>query len=159
MIKNYLKIAWRNLMKNKVFSFINIFGLSVGLTCCMLISLHICNELSYDTYHKNVDRIFLLGTDFMMEGKSEPAGNSSAPLGRTMQADFPEIEDQTRLMQLFSDDKTLLQFNEPTGNTKTFYETKGFIADSNFFKILTYYFKEGNPATALMEPNSVVLNE
>jgi len=159
MIKNYFKIAWRNLMKNKVFSFINIFGLSVGLTCCMLISLHIYNELSYDTYHKNGDRIYLLGTDFMLEGKSEPAANSAAPLGKTMQAEFPEIEDQTRLLQLFSDDKTLLQYNEGNGNTKTFYETKGFVADSNFFKILTYNFIEGNGATALMEPNTVVINE
>jgi putative ABC transport system permease protein len=159
MISNYFKIAWRNLMKNKVFSFINIFGLSIGLTCCMLISLHIYNEMSYDTYHKNGDRIYLLGTDFMMEGKSEPAANSSAPLGKTMKAEFPEIEDQARIMQLFSDDKTLIQHTDASGNTKNFYETKGFVADSNFFKILTYYFKEGNAATALMEPNTVVLND
>ena len=159
MFKNYVKVAWRNIMRNKVFSFINVFGLSVGLTCCILISLHIYNELSYDSYHENGDRTYLLGTDFMMEGKSEPAANSSAPLGRAMQAEFPEIEAQTRLLQLFSDDKTLLQYTESAGNTKNFYETKGFVADSNFFKILTYYFKEGNAATALMEPNSVVINE
>ncbi len=61
MLKNYFKLAWRTLMKNKIFSFINIFGLSVGLTCCMLISLYIYNELSYDTYHKNGDRVYQLG--------------------------------------------------------------------------------------------------
>jgi putative ABC transport system permease protein len=159
MIKNYLKIAWRNLMKNKVFSLINIFGLSIGLTCCMLISLYIYSEMSYDSYHKNGDRVYLLGTDFMMEGKSQPAANSAAPLGKTMQAEFPEIQDQARIMQLFSDDKTLIRETGSSGNLKTFYETKGFLADSNLFKILTYFFKEGNPATALMEPNTVVINE
>jgi putative ABC transport system permease protein len=159
MIKNYFKVAWRNITGNKVFSFINIFGLSIGLTCCMLIALFIYNEMSYDTYHKNGDRIYLLGTDFMMEGKSEPAANTSAPLGKTMQIDFPEIEAQTRLVQLFTDDKTLLKYADKTGNSKTFYETKGYLADSNFFKILTYDFKEGNAQTALMAPNSIVINE
>jgi len=76
-----------------------------------------------------------------------------------MQQEFPEIEQTARLMSLFADDKTLLQFNEPSGSVRSFYETKGYLADSSFFKVLTYSFKEGNPATALTEPNSVVLSE
>ena len=71
MFKNYVKLAWRNLKKNKVFSFINIFGLSIGLTCCMLISLYVYNELNYDTYHKNGDRLYQLGTEFISAGKEE----------------------------------------------------------------------------------------
>ena len=64
MFKNYFKIAWRNLVKNKVFSFINIFGLTVGLTCCMLISVYLYNEVSYDKYHKNIENLYHLATDF-----------------------------------------------------------------------------------------------
>ncbi|MFI5154366.1 MAG: hypothetical protein ACHQET_13590, partial [Chitinophagales bacterium] len=65
MLKNYLKIAWRNLMKSKIFSFINIVGLSIGLTCCMLISIYIYNELNFDNYHQHIDRLYQLGTIFI----------------------------------------------------------------------------------------------
>ena len=65
MFRNYLKIAWRSLKNNKFFSFINIFGLAVGLTCCMLITLYILNETSYDTYQKKADNICQLGTEFI----------------------------------------------------------------------------------------------
>src|SRR5574339_840551 len=159
MIKNYLKIAWRNLMKNKVFSFINVFGLSIGLTCCMLIALYLHNELSYDSYHKNADRIFQLGTNFVKEGKEDRTANTPAPMAKAMQMEFPEIEKGTRLLRMFADDRTLFQYKEPDGNVKSFFEAKGFVADSTFFQVLTYKFKEGNPAMALMNPNSVVINE
>jgi putative ABC transport system permease protein len=69
MFKNYFKIAWRNLMKNKIFSLINIIGLSVGLTCCMLIAVYLYNEVSYDKYHKNINRLFQVGTIFIVNGK------------------------------------------------------------------------------------------
>ena len=159
MIKNYLKIAWRNLMKNKIFSFINVFGLSIGLTCCMLIALYLDNELSYDNYHKNANRIFQLGTNFVKEGKEDRTANTPAPMAKAMQMEFPEIEKSTRLLKMFADDRTLFQYSEPNGNVKSFFETKGFVADSTFFQVLTYKFKEGDPATALMNPNSVVINE
>lgn len=159
MIKNYLKIAWRNLVKNRVFSFINIFGLSVGLTCCILISLYIYHEISYDKYHKNGDRIFRLGTVFIDQGVEEAGSNSSAPLGKMFQQEYPEVESSARILHLFRDDKTLFQVKEPGDKVKSFYETKGFLADSNFFQILSYRFKEGDAKTALIEPNSVVINE
>ena len=159
MLRNYLKIAWRNLAKNKVFSFINIFGLSVGLTCCILISLYIYHEISYDTYHKNANRIFRLGTVFIDQGVGEPGANSSAPLGKLIQQEYPEVEASARLLNLFRDDKTLFQVTGNDSKLKSFYETKGFLADSNFFQILTYHFKEGDAKTALLEPNSVVINE
>ena len=149
----------RNLAKNKVFSFINIFGLSVGLTCCILISLYIYHEISYDTYHKNANRIFRLGTVFIDQGVGEPGANSSAPLGKLIQQEYPEVEASARLLNLFRDDKTLFQVTGNDSKLKSFYETKGFLADSNFFQILTYHFKEGDAKTALLEPNSVVINE
>ena len=79
MIKNYLKVAWRNMMKNKTFSFINIFGLSVGLTSCLLISIYLHNELSYDSYHKNLPQLYQLGTTFVKNGKDDRTANTPSP--------------------------------------------------------------------------------
>lgn len=159
MIKNYLKVAWRNLVKNKIFSFINIFGLAVGLTCCMLIAMYLFHELSYDSYHKNASRVYQLGTTFVKEGKEDRTANTPAPMAKTMQMEFPEIEKGTRLMRTFSDDKILLQHTGTNGELKSFKETKGYLADSTFFQVLTYTFKEGDPATALSNPNSLVISE
>ena len=159
MIQNYLKIAWRNLMKNKVFSFINVFGLSIGLTCCMLIALYLHKELSYDAHHKYANSVYQLGTTFVKEGKEDRTANTPAPMAKAMQMEFPEIEKSTRLLKMFADDRTLFQYTDPNGNRKSFFETKGFVADSTFFQVLTYKFKEGDPATALMNPNSVVISE
>ena len=159
MLKNYFKIALRNLMKNKIFSFINIFGLAIGLTCCMLITLYIYNELSYDSYHKNAKQIYQLGTTFVKDGIEDRTANTPALMAKTMQQEFPEIVQTTRLLKTFADDKTLLQYTPQKGDVKSFYETKGYLADSTYFKVLTYNFKEGNPATALDEPNSVVLSQ
>lgn len=159
MLKNYLKVAWRNVMKNKTFSFINVFGLSIGLTCCLLIAIYLHNELSYDSYHKNIPQLYQLGTTFVKNGKDDPTANTPAPMARTMQQEFPEIRQTTRLLSTFAEDKTLLQYTAPDNKLKSFYETKGFLADSTFFTMFTYQFKEGNPATSLEEPNTVVLSQ
>ncbi len=159
MLKNYFKIAWRNVMKNKVFSFINIIGLSVGLTCCMMITLYILNETGCDDYQKNAANIYQLGTEFIGLGNFQKMPNTPAAMGETMKAVLPDIEQTTRLAPLYSEDKTLLQYNEKNGELKSFYETKGFLADSTFFRMFTYNFIEGNPTTALSNPNTIVLSE
>ena len=160
MLKNYFTLAWRNVMKNKTFSFINIFGLAIGFTCCLLISLYLYNELSYDKYHANSERLYQLGTVFVREGDADDrTANTPAPMAAAMQQEFPEIEKSTRLLRAFADDKTLLQYTTAAGDKKSFYETQGYLADSNFFQLLTYHFKEGNPAAALINPNSLVLSE
>jgi len=100
-----------------------------------------------------------LGTVFIDQGVGEPGANSSAPLGKLIQQEYPEVEASARLLNLFRDDKTLFQVTGNGSKLKSFYETKGFLADSNFFQILTYHFKEGDAKTALLEPNSVVINE
>lgn len=158
MISNYIKSAWRNLMKNKFFSFINIFGLSVGFTCCILITIYINNEYSYDAFHKNSDRIYHLEQTMFRE-KEDRFASTSAPIAGLMQQEFPVIVKSVRFLKLFLDDKTLLQYADPSGNTKSFYETKGYLADSSFFSVFTYDFKEGDPATALIAPHSVVISE
>src|SRR5436189_930510 len=159
MIKNYFKVAWRNLVKNKVFSFINIFGLSVGLTSCMLITVYIYNEVSYDKYHKNIDRLYQLATTFVKDGKEDKTPNTPAPMADAMKQEFPEISETARIMKLFAEDKTLLQYKDAGGSQKSFYETRGYLADPTFFKLFTYHFAEGNPATSLDQPNSIVLSE
>jgi putative ABC transport system permease protein len=159
MLRNYLKIAWRNLMKNKTFSFINVFGLAIGLTCCMLITLYIHHELSYDSNHKNASRIYELGTIFVKSGKEDKRGTTPAPMAKTMQQEFPEVTLTARILSTFAEDKTLLQYTDPQGDLKSFYESKGFLADSTFFRMFNYNFREGNPATSLNEPNCVVLSE
>ncbi len=159
MFQNYLKVAWRNLMKSKIFSFINIIGLSVGLTCCMLITVYLYNEVSYDKYHKNINQLYQLGTIFVGSGKEERTPNTPAPMAAAMKQEFPEIAEAARLMSLFAEDKTLLQYKEGNAVPKSFYETKGFVADASFFKLFTYNFIEGDAATALKEPNTIVLSE
>ncbi|MBB1284241.1 ABC transporter permease [Flavisolibacter sp. BT320] len=159
MFQNYLKIAWRNLKKNKVFSFINIFGLSVGLTCCILISLYVYHELRYDTHHANGDRLYRLGTIFIDQGVEDKGRTTSAPAGSMMQAEYPEIEATTRGLELFRDDKTLFRLDKGEGQFQSYYEQNGWLADSNFFQVIPYNFREGNPRTALQAPNSVVISE
>src|SRR6266540_4764653 len=159
MFFNYLKVSWRNMMKSKIFSFINIIGLSAGLTCCMLITLYILNETSYDSYQKKADNIYQLGTEFIGLGNFKKMPNTPAAMGEMMQQVFPEIQQTTRLAPLFSEDKTLLQYTEKNNTVKSFYETRGFLADSTFFRMFTYNFVEGNAATALNNPNTVVISE
>ena len=159
MFRNYLKIAWRNLQKNKAFSFINILGLSVGLTCCMLISLYIVHETSYDKHLPNADRLYRLGTNFIDQGVEDKGLTTSAPLGQMLQQEYPEILSSTRSLNLFRDDKTLFQVKQGEGRYNSFYEQDGLLADPNFFSLVPYRFTEGNPATALQAPNSVVISE
>lgn len=159
MIKNYLKVAWRNVKKNKTFTFINVLGLSIGLTCCLLIAIYLHNEFSYDSYHKNVSQLYQLGTTFVKNGIDDRTANTPAPMAKAMQMEFPEIQQTTRLLGAFAEDKTLLQYTSANNELKSFYESKGYLADSTFFQMFTYIFKEGNPATALEQPNTVVLSE
>ncbi len=158
MIKNYFKIAWRNLMKNKVFSFINVFGLSAGLASCMLICLYVYDELNYDTAHPNVKNVYQVGTVFLRPEGEKKAPSTPAALAAAMRQDFPEVVNTTRLTSLFVDDKTLLTFKD-NQISKSFYETKGFLADPSVFTFFDYQFTEGDAKTALTGPFSMVISE
>ena len=158
MIKTYIKLAIRSLVKNKVFSFINIFGLAIGLTCCLLISLYIYHEFSYDTHHKNGDRLYQVGSVSSMNGETTRGAGTPAPMAKALQQEYPEIESTTRLMRAFEDDKTLLQYRQGK-DIGSFYETGAYFADSTFFQLFSYVFTQGDPRTALQQPNSVVLSE
>ena len=159
MWHNYLKIAWRNILRGKSFSLINIFGLAVGMTCCMLLWLYIRSESSYDQHHNAAADLYLVSSEAFVSGTSEEYPMLSAPYAAALQAEFPEVAQATRLLTHANEDKTLLQLREPGGAIQSFYETKGYHADPNFFKVFTYHFLEGDPNSALLDPNSVVLSD
>ncbi|NAS31875.1 FtsX-like permease family protein [Flavobacteriaceae bacterium R38] len=152
MIKNYFKIAWRNLMKNKFFSFINIFGLAVGLTTCFLLMLYVFNETTYDKHHSDVDQIYRVA----LEVNNQRWASGPAPLAQGLKSDLAEVEEVARILDFPTTDKFLLK-NE--NNDRSFYESNGYYADSTFFKIFTYDFVYGDKKTALNTPNSIVISE
>jgi putative ABC transport system permease protein len=159
MIRNYLKIAWRNFKKNKSFTFINIFGLSIGLTCCMLIALYLVHETSYDSYHKNIDRLYQVGTTDIVQGREIRFQGCPSTLAGIFKAIYPQVEATARICRLLSEDKTLMQYHSPEGKNLSFYEEKGFLADSGFFRLFTYHFVEGGAESAVSGPYSIVISK
>jgi len=159
MIQNYLKIAWRNLKRNKVFSLINILGLSVGLSCCMLIALYIWHENSYDSYHPHIDRLYQIGDIEVAHGEEMRFQGCPSSLAALFKSVFPQVEATARICPLLGEDKTLLQYHSSGGDTRSFNEEKGFVADSGFFRLFKYDFTEGSPATAISGPYSIVLSK
>ncbi|MDN3203322.1 ABC transporter permease [Algoriphagus sediminis] len=158
MLKNYIKIAYRNLLKNKVYSLINIFGLGVGIACCFLIFNFVQKELSYDTYHANYDRIYRVihgntEGDNTIEGKSYDDfwvwGN--APVGPALQNDFPEVDKVVR----FSGRADILFMLEEV----PYQETGVLFMDSTAFDVFSWKLIHGDPKTVLDAPYKVVLTE
>src|SRR5450432_3246787 len=126
MLKNYFKIAFRNLARNKAYSFINIFGLAVGLATCLLIMLYIFDESSYDKHHKDVDRIFRVASK---TAKGETWAAGPGPLAWGLKNDLPEVEYATRLLT-FPEIETMLLKYEHNSVSKQFFESNGYYVDS-----------------------------
>ena len=97
MLTNHWKIAYRSLLKNKFFTTLNIVGLAAGLTCFLLIMLYVSNELGYDRYHENADRIYRINSDIVMGGTELNLAVTSDPMGELVKKDYPEIEEYTRI--------------------------------------------------------------
>ncbi|WP_435357065.1 FtsX-like permease family protein [Emticicia sp. SJ17W-69] len=152
MLKNYFKIALRNLVKNKVYSFINIGGLAVGMAICLLINLYIFDELSYDKQFENVEQLYRVGT----LAKDEKWTSVSAPVAQGLKKDFAEVEQVARFLKFPNMDKMLLK---NTKLNKQFYEDNGYYVDDTFFEIFSYQSKYGSLKNALTEPNSIVISE
>jgi len=151
MIKNYFKTAFRNLVKNKFYSSINIIGLAAGLATCMLILLYVLDELSYDKYNKNSARIFRVNNEIKFGGNYFDIAVSPALLGTTMVKDFPEVEQYARLRWYGG-------FLVKKGNENIQEGRVGF-ADSSLFDVFTFPVIAGNPKTALKERHSLVITE
>lgn len=150
MFRNYFKIAFRNLWRHRVFSFINIMGLTVGMTACLLIFLYVRFELSYDRFHSKADRIYRIVADIKTPTETIPASGPAWAVPGHLKFDFSEIEAFTRVMH----DNILIR----KGDIK-FNEPKSFWADSAYFQIFGFKLLKGDPRTALKEPYSVVLTE
>ncbi|MCE7058854.1 ABC transporter permease [Dyadobacter sp. CY343] len=160
MIKNYFKIAWRNLLKSKMFSGINVFGLSVGMTCCMLLLLYILSEISFDRHHEHAKDLYLLRSENVQpNGEKMDNPRAPSPYAQAVKAEFPEVVQVTRLWQNFLEDKTLLKVQGEGNNARAFYETKGIHVDSTFFDVFTYDFIEGDAKTSMRDPHSIALSE
>ena len=154
MLKSYLKTAFRFLLKNKTFSFINIFGLAAGTLCCLYILLYVQDQFSYDKQHKDVNSIYRITTDLELTGDKHHSASSSPPITPAMRKDFPEVENYTRVVKtdILGAKEHLLRYKE-----KSFYETGALYVDSTFFDMFNYHFVEGKAPHALDEPYSVVL--
>ncbi|SEW53971.1 ABC transporter permease [Chitinophaga arvensicola] len=149
MFKNYLKIAWRNLWRNKVFSFINVMGLTIGLTACFFIFLYVHFEMSYDKFHSKGNRIYQVSCDVITPSETIKGGSTPWPFGPNMQRDFPEVEAFTR----FSGGNLLVK----KGNI-SFQEERTLFADSSMFRVFDFKLVHGDPATVLKDVNSIVLS-
>lgn len=146
MFKNYFKTAWRNLMKNKVFSFINILGLTIGITVCMMIFLFIMNEFSVDSFHKNGNNIYRVMRGFENEGQQ---GSVSYLSGRYAPALLNDFKGQILKAIRVNPSNNLV-----TIGTRSFHEKKIYNVDSDFFSLFSFPLIKGNAATVLKDPNS-----
>ena len=154
MIKNYFKIAWRNLKRNKFISFINLFGLTVGLCCCLLITLYILNELSYDRYNKNANNIYRIERTFLNAetgALSLELGAVAPPFGPLLQNDFKDIKKLTRVLATGT---SAIKYGD-----NIFNQDNVFFADENLFDIFDFKVTKGNVAKSLNDPYSVMLTE
>jgi putative ABC transport system permease protein len=151
MIRNYLSLAIKHLRKQKLFSLINILGLTVGIACCFMIFLFILNELSYDNFHKNgknIYRVMRVGTN---NGERRQVPYLSPPYGPALMNDYPDaVRSAVRVMR----DNDLISYNNISFNEKNI-----FLADKNFFQFFDFSIIKGDPATVLKDPNSIVLAE
>jgi putative ABC transport system permease protein len=152
MIRNYFKIAFRNLVKYKTYSLINIAGLSLGLTACMLIGLFVWDENQYDKFLPDSDRIYRVYQEQTNEQGTNLMAVAPPMFATTLQEDFPEVENTARVM-MTAEHKTLFE----TAKNKL-YEENGFFVDSTFFNVFELQFKQGSPQKALSDPSSIVIS-
>ena len=152
MLKNYFRIAFRTFSRNRIFTLVNVFGLSIGLTACLLIASYVFDELNFDKYAANAGQIYRLGIHVTGNGSVEDYPHVDAGVGPGMLRDMPEIRTFTRMASFFGD----VYFKY--GN-KQFKENKITYADSNFFQVFTVPFLQGDARTALVPPGSMVITK
>ncbi len=151
MLRHYLKIALRNLLKYKGYTFINVTGLAVGMTCCLLILFYVSTELSYDRHHENADRIYRVTRLDQQSGTHWAC--IGPPVGPALASTYPEIERVTRIR--FIESGSVILSHEDSD----FEERDVFYADANVFEVFTLPLKQGNPETVLRDPYTIVLTE
>ena len=151
MILSYLQIAWRNIVKNKLYSSINIIGLATGIATCLIIMLFVNHELGYDRYNEKADRIVRVTFQGNVQGEKMNESTVMPPVAQTLKADFPEVEAATRIRDY---GKPNLIYKD-----KSFKEDAFAFVDPNFFQVFTLPLIAGDPKTALVEPNTIVITK
>jgi len=151
MFKNYIKIAFRNILKQKAYSIINIFGLALGLAACILVGLFIWQDLNYDNYHENSEIISRISVQTITPAGLNHTAETPALVAPTLLQNFPEIDKLTRI---FFSSKDLITYED-----KKFYEEELIFADKDFFDMFTFKALQGNSATFLKDKNSVIISE
>ncbi|MDN5286200.1 MAG: FtsX-like permease family protein [Mucilaginibacter sp.] len=152
MIRNYLKVAVRTLLKNKGFTFINILGLALGLATCLLIIFYVVDELGYDRYNTKYDRIYRVNTDITDNGTVSSYALTPTPVADALNRELPEVEKAMRITPAYN-----IRFKK--GNEIVREDGTTFYCEAGIFDIFTFPMLSGDPKTALTEPNSVVINE
>jgi len=151
MLKNYIKTAFRSLLKNKGFTFINVLGLALGLATCLLIVFYVVDELSYDRFNTKAERIYRVNMDLKYGGNTSSFAVAEPPLAAAIMNNFPEVERTVRLIK--SDGTRIKKGNENVSEDKVVY------ADPDIFDVFTLPMIEGDPKNALAEPNTIVISE
>ncbi|NQV17431.1 MAG: ABC transporter permease, partial [Armatimonadetes bacterium] len=149
MFKNYFKIAYRNIIKQKAYSFINIFGLALGLAACILVGLYIWQDFNYDNYHLNGENIYRVSMKTIAPTYAYHMAETPALVAPNLEQNFPEIDKISRIY--FSSDDLI------TYESKKFYEDEIIFADEDFFEMFSYEVLQGNPNKLLNNKNSVVI--
>lgn len=157
MLLNYLKVALRSIFRNKLTSFINIAGLALALSSALLITFYVVDELSYDKHHPQADRLYRITRYFYDQdgNASLQLANVAPPIGMLMRNDFPEIEKLFRMLPI----NTTVTLREDGNEDKSFREPNIFVSEPEIFDILEVNLTEGNRATALEKPGTMVLSE
>lgn len=153
MLKNFINVAFRNLLKHKFYSILNILGLSIGLSCFMMISLFVLDELSFDKFHENSSNIYRMDFQAKLNGSDFISCKVGAPAAQAILNDYPIVEDAIRVSA------TGNWFIKEKGFQKTFKEEHVMMADSNFFSFFTFPMIHGNPKTALVRPHTLVMDQ
>ncbi|MFC1561757.1 ABC transporter permease [candidate division KSB1 bacterium] len=151
MLKNYFKVTVRNLVRHKLYSFLNIAGLAAGITCCLLIMMYIQDELSYDRFHENSGSICRLNITFSTAERTIRAATAPHVAGPMFTADYPEIDNFVRFQW---GSRRVIRYED-----RSFYEEKFMFADSSLFNVFSFNLLRGNPETVLASPYSVVITE
>ncbi|MDA3813950.1 MAG: ABC transporter permease [Candidatus Cloacimonetes bacterium] len=153
MLKNYFKVAFRNIVRHKAFSFINITGLAIGLICFILIMMWIQDEMSFDNFHQDADRIFITGLDYKIGNQEGRGIKCNPPLAPAMMAEIPEIESATRFLHAVN---KLVTYKD---NDINFLENGIFYADSTIFNVFTIPLITGDPTDLLTRKNTLVITQ
>ncbi|MFD3001911.1 ABC transporter permease [Pontibacter toksunensis] len=154
MFRNYFKIAYRNILRHKGFSFINIAGLALGLTACLLIGLFVHDELQYDKFLPEGERVYRVYNDISAEEAGTILAVVPPMFGSTLKESVPEVETVVRILMLTFDSNQLVEVGE-----KSIYEKGQFYAEPEFFEVFQLPFKYGSPEKALEDPSSIVISE